>query len=521
MINTGSPVIDALSIVDDAWNELRRTPFVQQQLGVQLTQIPDLSRAEAQRRSAVGDSLLERLKTIDSSKLPNDLALSIRAVHFRARSWSRESTWYGTVVDPCGGGFFGLFLPTGYCGGLLLEGLNSQLDNYAFGESGDADEYLALVTDYARLIDQIVGRTAEQASCGMRMPKAQVRQARALLTQSKTSLLAILCAAPQRAIMIGKAEYLREIESRFADFIEPAFNRALRCLLDDKYLEMAPDAVGASQYPDGAQIYAELVKFHTTLDLTPLQVHAYGYDRLADIQRQKDAIRKELNYEGDDTGFIAHLNGDARWRASTMEDVVDVFNRYINRIKPKLKDVFSVMPKAPYGVKPLSEALQKSMTYGYFDPPSAIQPEGHYRFNASNLKQHGLFTLGALTYHELVPGHHLQLALQYENESLHPFRQYNCVTAYNEGWAEYAATLAGEMGMYEEPQERYGRLLTDGFFTSRLIVDTGMNALGWSLPQARDYMRKNSGLSEAEIQTESVRYSCDIPGQDWPTRWAI
>jgi uncharacterized protein (DUF885 family) len=112
-----------------------------------------------------------------------------------------------------------------------------------------------------------------------------------------------------------------------------------------------------------------------------------------------------------------------------------------------------------------------------------------------------------------MPGHHLQIGLQYENADLHPFRQYGLVTAYNEGWAEYAATLAGEIGMYEEPEERYGRLVKDGFLTSRLVVDTGMNALGWSLERARNYMRENSGRSESEICTESVRYSCDVPGQ--------
>jgi uncharacterized protein (DUF885 family) len=153
------------------------------------------------------------------------------------------------------------------------------------------------------------------------------------------------------------------------------------------------------------------------------------------------------------------------------------------------------------------------MTYGYFDPPQKDHAEGIYHFNAGNLTQKALFTLAALTYHEIMPGHHLQIALQYENSALHPFRRYGEVTAYTEGWAEYAATLAWEMGLYEQPEERYGRLVNDAFLTCRLVVDTGMNALGWSLEQARDYMRQNSGMSEAEILTESVRYSCDIPGQ--------
>jgi uncharacterized protein (DUF885 family) len=112
-----------------------------------------------------------------------------------------------------------------------------------------------------------------------------------------------------------------------------------------------------------------------------------------------------------------------------------------------------------------------------------------------------------------MPGHHLQLSAQLENESLHPFRKYGSLNAYNEGWAEYAVAFAGEIGGYEQPEERYGLLINDAFLTSRLVVDTGMNALGWSLQRARDYMRAHSGLSDEEVASESIRYSCDMPGQ--------
>jgi len=153
------------------------------------------------------------------------------------------------------------------------------------------------------------------------------------------------------------------------------------------------------------------------------------------------------------------------------------------------------------------------MTYGYYDAPRRERPKGIYLFNARNLTRQSLVALGSLTYHELMPGHHLHYAIQQERESLCPFRKHSFVNAFNEGWAEYAATLAGELGMYETPEERYGRLIWDAFFTCRLVVDTGMNVLGWSLERARDYMRMYGGMTEADICTESVRYACDIPGQ--------
>jgi uncharacterized protein (DUF885 family) len=154
------------------------------------------------------------------------------------------------------------------------------------------------------------------------------------------------------------------------------------------------------------------------------------------------------------------------------------------------------------------------MTYGYYDPPRKDRDRGLYMFNPANMTKRPLFNIGALTYHELMPGHHLQIAVQHENpRDLHPLRAHSFVNAYVEGWAEYAATFAGEIGMYELPEERYGRLEMDAFLTSRLVVDTGMNAMGWSLDRGRDYLRSRGRLPEAEVLTESVRYSCDIPGQ--------
>jgi uncharacterized protein (DUF885 family) len=231
------------------------------------------------------------------------------------------------------------------------------------------------------------------------------------------------------------------------------------------------------------------------------------------IENAVSAVQGELGFAGDRDGFTRYLNDDVKWRANTIEGVTAIFHRYIERLKPRLADAFSSLPKASYGIRPLAATLERSMTYGYYDPPRSDRADGFYAFNAANLTRQPLFHIGALTYHELMPGHHMQFATQQENSALHPFRAHSFVNAYIEGWAEYAATFAGELGMYECPEERYGRLVMDAFLTTRLVVDTGMNALGWSLERARDYMRAHSRLVEPEILTESVRYSCDIPGQ--------
>jgi uncharacterized protein (DUF885 family) len=502
----------ALRIVDDAWEELRRSLFVQLQLGVPPTRLPEVSLTEAERRSRVGRSLLDRAGAINPDALPHDLALTLRLVRFRAQVWAQEAELYWTVVDPLGTGLFGMFLPTTYCGGWLLNFINGQLATFHFIDPGDCDRYLGLVADYARLIEQFAARTAGQAERGMRLPKVQVVQARALLATFKSGVRAAVTVAPERLAVLTSSNFARELERRIAVRLEPAFDRALTALSDD-YFAAAPDGVGLGQYGGGRKIYEALVKLHTTLDLTPEQVHARGLARMAEIEAAMQGIRADLGFNGDQVAFSAHLNADARWRATTVEGVAAVFQRYIDRLKPRFAEYFSVTPKATYGIAPLPEALQGSMTFGYYDPPRQGRSKGLYLFNSGNLTKQALFNIGALTYHELVPGHHLHLSTQQENPLLHPFRTYSYVNAYNEGWAEYAATLAGEIGLYEQPEERYGRLTMDAFLTCRLVVDTGMNVLGWSLERARDYMRAHSGMTETEIQTESVRYSCDIPGQ--------
>jgi uncharacterized protein (DUF885 family) len=513
MNTTASPVLaTALRIVDDAWEELRRGVFVQAELGHPLTRLPDFSQAEAERKSGVARGLLERVRQMPTTDLPADVALSLRVVEFRARLWAKEAEWYWSVVDPAGVGFPAMFLPTAYCGGFVLNVIHEQLSAHRFEEAGDLDRYLGLIADYARLIGQVGARTQGQAERGMRMPKAQIRQSRALLAAFRSGVRRTLGVSPERIKAGDSAAFLRELDRRIGESVEPAFDRAL-AVLSDTYLAQAPEGVGLGQYAGGAEIYAELVRLHTTLDLTPEQVHARGLERLAKIEHAMGAIRAELGFKGDAAAFRAHLNADPRWRATTVEGVTAFFQRYIDRLKPRFAEAFRTAPRAGYSITPLPEALQGSMTFGYYDAPRPERPQGLYLFNSANLTKQALFNVGALTYHELVPGHHLHLCTQKENNALHPFRAFSFVNAFNEGWAEYAATFVGELGMYEEPEERYGRLVMDAFLSCRLVVDPGMNALGWSLEQARDYMRAHSGMAEAEILTESLRYSCDIPGQ--------
>jgi uncharacterized protein (DUF885 family) len=225
------------------------------------------------------------------------------------------------------------------------------------------------------------------------------------------------------------------------------------------------------------------------------------------------SLFESVGFTGTPAEYLSKIEADKEWRADGAGALSAFFRRYIDRIVPRLPQYFGRMPQSGHDVAPLPDALSGSMTFGYYSPPNAHQEKGLYFFNARNLSMNALPNIAALNYHELVPGHHFQIATQRENTSLHPLRQYSLFTAFVEGWAEYAASLAGEMGMYSAPEERFGRLMMEAFLTSRLVVDTGMNALDWSLEQARAYLREYSFMPETEIASETLRYACDIPAQ--------
>jgi uncharacterized protein (DUF885 family) len=505
-----NPVGRALRIVDDVWSELRKKT----QWSAALKEIPVIPRVsydsvvQRANRAAV---LAADIDALDSSGLPADLRLTVQVAQWHARRWVREPDWYWTAFDPTGK-WFGLFGATAYCGGYFLNGVLASLQRLTFDEAADLDRCLALVADYSRLVRELKTRTAEQAARGIYMPAVQLQQAIPLLEGLRARSIAQLSLFATNAQHIATPAFGRELELRLHRDVTGAFDEFI-ALLDPSYASHAPQTVGIAQYPGGAEMYAELIRLSATVDLSPRDVHNLGLERMARIREQLARTVSEANFSGDAKAYHARANADPQWRAETVEGVIAMFERYIKRIEPEIPQYFSTVPTAPCGAAPLPEALASSMTFGYYEAPTPERARGTYLFNARNLTQRCLIDVGPLTYHELVPGHHLHMAGELENRSLHPLRVHSFFNAFNEGWAEYASTLAGEMGMYETADERFARLVLDAFLSSRLVVDTGMNALGWSLSQAREYMSENTFHSQSEIETETIRYSCDIPAQ--------
>ena len=511
--SVGRAIGIAMVAIDLVWSELRQTPSVQRHLGMPIDRLPDISEQAVMARSQRAKEALALIADVDESRLPHELALTVAVARATAERMAKEGDWYWLVFDPMGIGFFALFGPTAYAGGFLLTAAGAMLAQHRFEQDGDLDRYLGLISDYGRLLDQLTQRTAGQSERGIHIPRPQLEQSIEFVSRLRTSAPKALVPDRTRLPAATADRHTATITTRVTEVVEPAFERLLGLLTGSQYQAAAPEKAGIGQYPGGEDVYRELVRQHLTLDLTPAQVHEEGVQRVAAVRAAMAKLLGEIGFVGSPEDYLAHVNQDPEWRAEGAEGVANVFRRYIDRIAPYIDEYFRFKPLASHDVAALPASLAGSMTFGYYDPSSKEKPVGRYMFNAENLGRNALSNIAALNYHELVPGHHLHFASQRENEALHPVRAYAFFNAFNEGWAEYAATLAGEMGMYHAPEERFGRLIMDAFLTCRLVVDTGMNALGWSLEQARDYMRANAFMPESEVKSESIRYSCDMPGQ--------
>ncbi|HEY9421793.1 MAG TPA: DUF885 domain-containing protein, partial [Thermoanaerobaculia bacterium] len=271
--------------------------------------------------------------------------------------------------------------------------------------------------------------------------------------------------------------------------------------------------VGMRQYPGGDAAYRYLVRVHTTMDVLPEEVHEQGLKEVARLNRRLEELRLKIGFKGTLPAFHQFLKSDRRFFVKTPEEVAERLMAPVRQIEPRIGSFFLRIPKAPYGVRRLEPELEGAMTYGYYRQPTPGRPRGDYMFNGSRLEERSMLSAAALIYHELLPGHHFQIVLQEENESLPEFRRHSYPTAFVEGWAMYASGLAEEMEGYSDLYDLAGWIANDLFLSSRLVVDTGMNSRGWPRDKAIDFMQANTFESATQIGTETLRYSVDIPAQ--------
>lgn len=289
--------------------------------------------------------------------------------------------------------------------------------------------------------------------------------------------------------------------------------RKFLAFLDQDYRPRARASLAVRDIPQGGAYYQFLVKRYTTTDLTPEQIHQIGQQEVARIRARMETTMRAAGYQGDFKSFLAFLRTDPRFYAKTPEDLLMRAAEIAKRADDQLPGWFATLPRLPYGVRPVPADIAPTYTTGrYFSgsPESGIA--GGYMVNTSKLDQRPLYELPALTLHEAVPGHHLQIALAQELTALPAFRRETSFTAFVEGWGLYAEYLGEEMGLYRDPYELFGRLSYEMWRACRLVADTGIHWKRWDIERARACFTDNSALAPHNIQTELERY-ISWPGQ--------
>ena len=293
----------------------------------------------------------------------------------------------------------------------------------------------------------------------------------------------------------------------------PSFE-SVKTFFEKEYYPTTRKSIGVSETPNGKAYYQSRIKFYTTLDLSPEEIHQKGLEEVSRIKKQMEAIVKEVEFKGSLKEFIAFLRTDPQFYAKTPEQLLAYARNIAKKLDEQLPRFFKTLPRKPYGVAAVPEAIAPKYTSGRYvgTSPESTEP-GYYWVNTYNLPSRPLYAMPSLTAHEAVPGHHLQGALNQElPESIPQFRRALYLSAYGEGWGLYTEFLANEMNIYTTPYEHFGKLTYEMWRACRLVVDTGMHVFGWSRPQAVDFMAENTALSLHEINTEIDRY-ISWPGQ--------
>ncbi|RME36650.1 MAG: DUF885 domain-containing protein [Planctomycetota bacterium] len=292
----------------------------------------------------------------------------------------------------------------------------------------------------------------------------------------------------------------------------PAYGRLLR-FVTNEYLPACRESVGLVGIPGGKNVYRKLAYLHTTVHLDPEEIHELGLSEVARLREEMAKVQAQLGIPGSVGDLLDRMSSDPRYRFREASEILSEAGKLLARAQASLPKLFTRLPRANCVPKAIEAYRAPASPVAFYQPPpeDGSRP-GYFYLNTYQPKERLRYTLEALTYHEAVPGHHLQIALDQENRDLPRFRRYGEFTAYVEGWALYAEKLGYEMGGYTDPASRFGQLTFEMWRACRLVVDTGIHAMGWSRERAITYMMENTSLAPLDIEAEVDRYIA-WPGQ--------
>lgn len=382
----------------------------------------------------------------------------------------------------------------------------------------DYEDILARLNSIPTVVDQTIALMKEGIAHGWVPPRITMRdvpkqiESQIVADATKSPLLDAFAKYPATIPSAQQADFTRRAVAAYSEKIAPAF-RKLHDFVVDAYLPACRETIAVRDLPDGADFYTYLVRWHTTTDLTPQQIHQIGLEQVKQIHAQMDQVIAQSGFKGGFEEFVKFLNTDPQFDYPNADDLLLHYRDISKRADPQLAHLFGKLPRLPYGVKPVPDAVAPSQTSGYYEQGApAIGRPGYFYVNTYKLESRPRWDAEDLTMHEAVPGHHLQLSLAQEMEGVPEFRRWLGYSAYVEGWALYSESLGSEMGFYTDPYSKFGYLSAQMWRAVRLVVDTGIHSMGWSREKAIQYFKENSGQPEQNVVVEIDRYIV-WPGQ--------
>ncbi|HVT58292.1 MAG TPA: DUF885 domain-containing protein [Thermoanaerobaculia bacterium] len=465
----------------------------------------DSSLAAIARRNALAPKVVAAAESIDRSRLNAAERLNYDLFLRQAR------------LEVEGNRFHREYLAISQMGG-VQQGIPQLLSYMPTQTIAQYRDVLARLRGIPRVIEDTMALLERGRAAGITPPRVTLRDVPAQVVAqlvddpAKSPMLTAFTKFPA-AIAAPEQEALRrEAYEVFRGAVAPAF-RKLHDYLEATYVPQARDSIAMSAMPDGQAWYAYAVRTQTTTDLAPRQIHEIGLAEVKRIRAEMDALIQKIGFKGSFADFQLFLRTDPRFFFTSSEELLTAYRDLCKRIDPQLIKLFGKLPRLPYGVQRMPAYSEKSQTSAYYDPGSlAGGRPGYFFVNTYDLKSRPKWGMEQLALHEAVPGHHLQVALAQELEGVPEWRKYDSYTAYAEGWGLYAESLGAEVGLYQDPYSDFGRLTAEIWRALRLVVDTGLHALGWTRQQAIDYMKANSANTEHDITVEVDRYIV-WPGQ--------
>ena len=465
--------------------------------------LPDASRESDMRQRAELVTLKARLERVPTRGLNEEDALN-RAYLMRVIDQSIEGIDldFGRAPISNGDGYFTF-------GDYLAYTTPIQ-------SADDAEAWLSRLSALPGMYRQSVANARRGIETGYTQPRITVERAlttaRAQVATMEQTLLTPFASMPDTIPAAQQEEFRNRARTIIRDQILPA-HRETVTFIESEYLPAARPGLGLRSVPGGEDLYRYLVRSYTTTDMTPEQIHELGNQEVARIRALMEEEIRASGFRGNFAAFQRFLRTDPQFYARTPEELVEHASEVAKRADGQLPRLFGTLPRLSYGIRVIPAEQAEGSTTAYYTQGSAqLGQSGTYWVNTTHLDQRPFYELPALTLHEAMPGHHLQISRAQELGELPYFRRNAFETAFVEGWGLYAESLGEDMGMYRTPYERFGRLSYEMWRACRLVADTGIHWMGWDIEQARRCFAENTALSPHNIQTELERYIA-TPGQ--------